>query len=96
MRGPDKTLPALSVGMANIITKCSALDDTLQSKNGKAYRQAMVTDEPSPAKRLTAFGQAGCDKPDNMPVGATVQLTKVRVAHGNPQHARDGEKPIGI
>jgi len=89
-------LSALSVGMANIITKCSALGETLLSKNGKAYRQAMVTDESCPAKRLIAFGQSGCDKLNNMSVGATVQLTKVRVTHGNLQYARDGVQPIEL
>jgi hypothetical protein len=89
-------LSALSVGMANIITKCSALGETLLSKNGKVYRQAMVTDEPCPAKRLIAFGQSGCDKLDNISVGATVMLTKVRVTHGNPQYARDGVQPIEL
>ena len=89
-------LSALSVGMANIITKCSAIGDTLQSKNGKPYRQAMVTDESCPAKRLIAFGQSGCDKLNSMSVGATVQLTKVRVTHGNPQYSRTEEQPIEL
>jgi hypothetical protein len=82
--------------MANIVTKCSALGETLQSKNGKPYRQAMVTDEACPAKRLIAFGQSGCDKLNTLSVGATVQLTKVRVTHGNPQYARDGVQPIEL
>ena len=89
-------LSALTVGMANIITKCSALGETLQSKNGKPYRQAMVTDESCPAKRLIAFGQSGCDKLNNMSVGSTVQLTKVRVTHGNPLYSRDNVQPIEL
>ena len=89
-------LSALTVGMANIITKCSALGETLRSKNGKPYRQAMVTDESCPAKRLIAFGQSGCDKLNNMSVGSTVQLTKVRVTHGNPQYSRDNVQPIEL